>query len=70
MRAIEFNSQIINNHIELPDGLKNEFQNNSNKPVRVILLMEDFDEGSAFRQLSTEEFLKGYGEEDSVYDSL
>jgi len=38
--------------------------------VRVILLVEEADEGQAWSRLSTEQFLKGYDDGDAIYDDI
>lgn len=62
MEAIEFNSEVHNGLIKIPDNIKLE----SDKQIRVIVLYEN--EEKAFKNLTQEEFLAGYDEGDSIYD--
>lgn len=68
MRALEFKSRIKNNKIQIPEKIRSELK--QDKDIRVIVLFEDSDNNDEFefRQLATEEFLKGYAESDSIYD--
>ena len=70
MRAIEFKSQIRENRILIPRRMQSEFIAGSAKPVSVVVFLEDtevYDE-KAYRQLTKNQFLKGYAETDSIYD--
>jgi len=67
MKAIEFTTKVNNNIIQLP---KHQEHLTEGKKVKVIVLIEDKEDDSTFQQLTQEQFLKGYGEEDSMYDGL
>lgn len=62
MEAIEFNSEIHNGSIKIPENIKID----SEKKVRVIVLYEN--EEKEFIELTQKEFLEGYDEGDSIYD--
>lgn len=67
MRAIEFKSKIKNNQISIPVNLQSELKSKQNKHVRVIVLIEEFDE-VYFKQTARNQFLEGYADSDSIYD--
>jgi cupin superfamily acireductone dioxygenase involved in methionine salvage len=70
MRAIEFNTKAMKNHILIPENVQSEFNMINNATFKVIVLFEDsdlFDE-KAFKDKALESFLSGYSESDSVYD--
>ncbi len=71
MKAIEFKTELKDNQIRIPDDVQSELKYSQDKLVRVIVLIEESDDvydDNAFRQLTKEQFLKGYAESDSVYD--
>ena len=71
MKALEFEAELKDNQIRIPNDIQLELEHSKNKSVRVILLIEeseDFHDDHAFRQLAKDQFLKGYAESDSVYD--
>ena len=67
MRAIEFKSKIRENKILIPRKMQSELIFEGDKPVRVIVFVEDFEE-KAYRQMTKSQFLKGYADSDSIYD--
>ncbi|HLW08401.1 MAG TPA: hypothetical protein VKY45_12665 [Marinilabiliaceae bacterium] len=71
MRAIEFKSKIKNNQIVLPARIQSELKSKEDKRVRVIVLIEDSDtyDNLIFRQITENQFLKGYSDSDSIYDN-
>ena len=67
MQAIEFSAQVKkNNTIQVPDRYAGFLKNQ--KKVKIIILFEEEEKG--WEQLTAQQFLKGYAEEDSVYDKL
>ena len=63
MQAIEFEATPDSDGmITVPEAFKDSL---SGKKTKIIVLFEE-DE---WKQLATEQFLKGYDEEDAVYDS-
>jgi hypothetical protein len=69
MKAFEFQTSLTPNQtLQVPDELKSQLSPGSS--VRVILLLSEPDEESAWTRLAAEQFLKGYAESDSVYDQL
>jgi len=70
MRALEFKSKIKDNRISIPRRLRHEFFAGSERPVRVVVYVEDSDvyDEKAFRKMTANQFLNGYAETDSVYD--
>ena len=70
MRAIEFKTRIKENSILIPRRIQPHLYGSAQGRVRVVVFMEDseiYDE-KAYRQLTRNQFLKGYAETDSVYD--
>jgi hypoxanthine-guanine phosphoribosyltransferase len=76
MEALEFVTKIKNNQIIVPDSIKTALENNEEKEIRVIVLIEDsenrnFDQHDPLiQQTVQEQFLKGYADSDSIYDNL
>lgn len=71
MKAVEFKTELKDNQIQIPDDVQSGLKFSQDKPIRVIVLIEESDdvyENDAFRQLTKEQFFKGYAESDSVYD--
>jgi hypothetical protein len=70
MRALEFKTRIRNNHIQIPAGVQSELRTNNDKDIRVIVLLDDPDnhDDFVFQETTSEQFLKGYADSDSVYD--
>jgi hypothetical protein len=70
MRAIEFKSKIRENRISIPRRLQSEIVAAPDKSVRVVVFVEDEDiyNDTAYRQLTKNQFLKGYADSDSIYD--
>ena len=71
MKAIEFEAELKDNQIHIPDDMQLELMYSQDRSVRVILLIEeseDFHDGRVFRQSAKDQFLKGYAESDSIYD--
>jgi len=66
MKAIEFNTTVENNSIVLPQNQVDEIEG---KRVKVVILYAESDETNEFNQLATEQFLKGYADEDAAYDN-
>ncbi|MBU0489918.1 MAG: hypothetical protein KKD31_18415 [Bacteroidetes bacterium] len=71
MRAIEFKTRIKNNLILIPRKIQSKFRTDNDRNIRVIVLLDDNDvyEDVLFQQSSTSQFLKGYSDSDSIYDT-
>lgn len=71
MRALEFQSTIENNHIIIPKNFLSEFEPNSQKDIRVIVLLDDSDvyDSLSFKKATQDSFFKGYSDSDSIYDN-
>lgn len=72
MKAVEFETELTNNTIQIPENFWLELSLSKDKHVRVIVLIDEFEQSdeAEFKMLSRDQFLKGYDETDSVYDSL
>ena len=67
MKAYEYYAEILpDGHLSLPDDLRAKLKSDSK--VRVMLLLEDED--AVWEKLANSEFMAGYAEKDSLYDSL
>jgi len=71
MRALEFKSKIKDNRILIPTGIQSELKTDQDKEVRVIVLIDDSElyDNLIFQQSTQSQFLKGYADSDSIYDS-
>ena len=70
MRAIEFTSKIQENKILIPRRMLSKLIAEHDKDVRVVVFLEDseiYDE-KIYRQMTKNQFLKGYADSDSIYD--
>ena len=67
MKAYEYYGEILpDGHLSLPEDLKEKLKADSK--IRVMLLLDEDEK--AWDQLSMSQFLKGYSEEDAMYDKL
>jgi len=67
MKAYEYYAEILpDGHLSIPENLREKVKADSK--VRVMLLLEDED--AAWDKVTISQFLKGYSEKDSIYDSL
>lgn len=69
MKAVEFKTRIKNQQILIPSEMQSQL--NTNKDVRVIVLIDEPDayDDLTFQQTAQEQFLKGYSDSDAVYDN-
>ena len=72
MKAVEFETELVNNTINIPEDFQLELSLSKDKHVRVIVLIDDVEKGeeAEFKKMLNNQFLKGYDKTDSVYDSL
>ncbi len=73
MKALEFETELTDNTIHIPENFQLELSLSKDKHVRVIVLIGDNakkDEETEFTNALNNQFLKGYDEADSVYDNL
>jgi hypothetical protein len=72
MKAVEFETELSDNTILIPESFQLELSLSKDKHVRVIVLIDEFEknEETEFTILSRDQFLKGYDKSDSVYDTL
>ena len=67
MKAYEYYAQVLpDGHLSIPEDLREKLKADSR--VRVMLLLEDED--TAWDKLTISQFIKGYSEKDTIYDSL
>jgi hypothetical protein len=72
MKAVEFETELSDNTINIPENFRLELSLSKDKHVRVIVLIDDHEknEETAFKNMASAQFLNGYDDTDSVYDSL
>jgi hypothetical protein len=73
MKAYEFPAKVTTEgKIELPDTILQQLSHN--QQVKVIILVneprEDQEDDKAWNRLASEQLLKGYSEEDAIYDRI
>jgi bifunctional DNA-binding transcriptional regulator/antitoxin component of YhaV-PrlF toxin-antitoxin module len=67
MKAYEYYGELLpDGHLSVPKDLRDKLKLDSK--VRVMIFLEDDD--AAWNNFSMSEFMKGYSEKDSIYDSL
>jgi uncharacterized protein involved in tellurium resistance len=72
MKAVEFETELLDDTIKIPENFRLELSLSKDKHVRVIVLIDDFDkdEEAKFKSVLNNQFLKGYSEIDEIYDNL
>lgn len=72
MKAVEFETEVINNTIEIPKKFQSELSLSKDQHVRVIVMVDeiDKDEEGVLKKMITSQFLKGYDDSDAIYDDL
>ena len=70
MKAVEFETEVVNNTIEIPEKLQLELSLSKDKHVRVIVMVDEIDqkEEISLKKSLSDQFLKGYDETDAIYD--
>lgn len=67
MKAYEYFAEILpDGHLSIPEDLRSRLKADSR--VRVMLFLEDED--ATWDKFAISQFMKGYSEKDSIYDSL
>jgi hypothetical protein len=69
MKSVEFNGRMKNKSIRVPERLQSVLS--EDRDIRVIVLYDDMEnrEESDFKTRAKEQFLAGYADSDSVYDT-
>jgi len=72
MRAVEFKSKIKDNRIVIPRRVMQELVAEQDKSVRIVLFLKDSDvyDDKAYRQMTKTQFLNGYADSDTIYDTM
>jgi hypothetical protein len=72
MKALEFETEVINNTIEIPEKFQSELSLSKDKFVRVIVMIDELDKNEEIelKKAVANQFLKGYDEHDAIYDDL
>ncbi len=69
MKSLEFEAKLDSQaNLKVPDDLAVQIR--TDQPVHVILVLPDSTEESDWRRLATEQFLRSYGDGDSIYDNV
>ncbi len=69
MKTLEFNATLdTQSNLRVPEELAAQIP--ASESVRVIVLLPEDQESRDWNRLTTEQFLAGYRESDSIYDSL
>ncbi|MHC1729085.1 MAG: hypothetical protein AB9866_24330 [Syntrophobacteraceae bacterium] len=67
MKAYEYYAEVLpDGHLSTPEELREKIK--ADAKVRVMLLLEDDD--AVWDKHTVSQFVKGYSEKDSIYDSL
>ncbi len=67
MKAYEYYADVLSDgHLSIPENLKDKLKPDSK--VRIMLLLED--ENSVWNKFTVSQFMNGYSEKDTIYDSL
>ena len=67
MKAYEYYAEVLaDGHLSIPENLKDRLKSDSK--IRVMLLIDDED--TMWQNFTITEFLKGYSEQDAIYDNL
>ena len=69
MRAVEFRTKIRDDKILLPRKIRKELINGNDKNVKVVIFFKDSEvyDDYTYRQITKNQFLKGYANTDSIY---
>jgi len=71
MKALEFETTIKDNKIQIPEEIQAELNSSIDHNVRVMIFLEDHDTNEKpFDEMTKSQFLKGYDDSDSIYDAL
>lgn len=72
MRAVEFETEVIDNTITIPENFQVEMSLSKDKHVRVILMIDELElnEETEIKKALANQFLNGYDEADAIYDNL
>jgi hypothetical protein len=69
VKSLEFEAKLDSGaNLKVPDDLAAQIR--TDQTVRVILVVPDNTEESDWRHLATEQFLRTYGDGDSIYDNV
>jgi hypothetical protein len=69
MKAFEFESSLnANQALPVPPSVAEQLRHE--QPLRVIVLVAESAEDAAWRELTVEQFQKGYADGDAIYDRL
>jgi hypothetical protein len=69
MKSLEFEATLDSEaKLKVPDDLASQIQ--TGQPVRVILVLPENAEEKNWRRLTIEQFLRTYGDGDSIYDNV
>ncbi|OKH55937.1 hypothetical protein NIES2101_01355 [Calothrix sp. HK-06] len=71
MKAYEFPTQLTSEgKIELPNKILQHLSQNQHLKVIIMVNEDEEDSDEAWHRLANEQLLKGYSEEDAIYDTI
>lgn len=71
MKAYEFPTQLTaEGKIELPNNILRHLSQNQHLKVIIMVNEDEEDSDEAWRRQKSEQLLKGYSEEDAIYDTI
>jgi len=72
MKAVEFETELSDNTIKIPENFQLELSLSKDKHVRVIVLIDELEqkEETELKKILNSQFLKGYDEAYEIYDAL
>jgi hypothetical protein len=69
MKALEFETTLTpDSSLKVPEGVAAQIPRQ--EAVRVIVLLPEGQDDADWQQLTREQFLAGYSEQDSIYDAV
>ena len=70
MRALEFQTTIKDNKIQIPQEIQAELNASNKDNIKVMIFLDDQKNDKAFERITARQFLNGYDDSDSIYDEL
>ena len=71
MKALEFETTITDNKIQIPKEIQAELNASIDHNIRVVIFLDDHAiNEKPFEKMTASQFLQGYNDSDSVYDDL
>jgi hypothetical protein len=70
MRAVAFETELIDNTINIPENFQEELALSKDKHVRVIVMIDEseINDELEIRKILNNKFLSGYDDAEDIYD--